>query len=62
MDHKAEAERLTGIIQQTIDETPPPEVAVSMADGCRLAQVHATLYLADRVDALVGLAQAAGEA
>lgn len=52
MDHKAEAERLTGLVQQSIDATVPHEVAVPMADACALAQVHATLHLAERLDAV----------
>jgi hypothetical protein len=60
VDHKAEAERITGNIMATLDTTPPDLANVSMADGCALAQVHAMLYVGDRVDALVGVLEAMG--
>lgn len=61
MDHKAEAERIAGNIMATLDATPPDQANVSMADGCALAQVHAMLYVGDRIDALVGVIQAMGK-
>lgn len=48
MDHKAEAERLAGIIHDQVGNRP-----MSAADTIALAQVHATLHLADRLDQMI---------